>query len=214
MLNPADVPEDITLCLIAVNDDSIEKITRILPTNSIWIHTSGTVSIEVLSRNPRRGVVYPLQTFSRKSPYPQGNFPVFIEASDPFAMKLVRSIAERLTDKVITVDSQTRLKIHVAGVISCNFTNYLWNIAYRLLDDYTLDFSILQPLVIETLNKAGSGYPPIQFQTGPAARNDRKTIDKHLSVLKDSDRETYNFLTDKIIKELNEGYSRKDSIGK
>lgn len=60
-----------------------------------------------------------------------------------------------------------------------------------------LPFEILLPLIAETAGKIQS-ISPKQAQTGPATRNDQKTIENHLTLLKDTQREMYQRLTESI----------------
>lgn len=206
-------PPDIDACLIAVSDDSIKDVVERLPAEVIKIHTSGSTAMDVLGEGSV-GVVYPLQTFSKARELPKNDFAVLIEYSDDRSRNIVEKIAFTLTDNVIEIDSESRLKIHIAAVISCNFTNYLLDKSYQLMQEAGLHFEYLRPLIQETLDKALSGKRPFNFQTGPAVRNDENTISKHKSVLKDDVLEIYGFLTDKIQKEFKDGHIRENSLGK
>ena len=60
LLKPAD------LYIIAVSDHAIQDVSKELPfKNKLVVHTSGTTEIDVLNDNNRKGVFYPLQTFSK-----------------------------------------------------------------------------------------------------------------------------------------------------
>ena len=66
------------------------------------------------------------------------------------------------------------------------------------LDENNLDFDLLKPLIKETARKIES-MAPSEAQTGPAKRNDLKTIEKHLHLLEDSPYKTlYKQLTEAI----------------
>src|SRR3954462_3349851 len=54
------------LYIIAVTDNAIADVSAQLPfINQLVVHTSGTASIETLDDKNRKGVFYPLQTFSK-----------------------------------------------------------------------------------------------------------------------------------------------------
>ena len=59
-------------------------------------------------------------------------------------------------------------------------------IYYRLLQQLLakdkLSLDLLKPLIEETVNKIKENKPS-KVQTGPAARNDKKTMDAHLKLL-------------------------------
>jgi len=59
-------------------------------------------------------------------------------------------------------------------------------------------FQILQPLIKETAHKIQT-LTPLKAQTGPAKRNDQKTIKKHLEQLTDTQTKIYKTLTRSII---------------
>ena len=60
--------EDADLYILAINDDSINKLSSNLPfTNRLVCHTSGSKSINELHSKNRQAIFYPLQTFSKDS---------------------------------------------------------------------------------------------------------------------------------------------------
>ena len=59
-------------------------------------------------------------------------------------------------------------------------------------------FDILKPLILETASKIDE-ISPFEAQTGPARRNDTKTIEKHKILLLKNQKEIYTLLTDFII---------------
>src|SRR5690606_11776374 len=53
------------LYIISVSDDAIFEVSEQFPfSDRLVVHTSGTQSLVVLSKSNRKGVFYPLQTFS------------------------------------------------------------------------------------------------------------------------------------------------------
>ena len=144
-------------------------------------------------------MLYPLQTFSKSKPVclPETNF--FIEGNDDFARGKVRELASALSHHVQELDSTGRRRLHLAAVFACNFTNHLYEIAAELLAEAGIDFSVMLPLIDETTAKIRT-LSPYKAQTGPAVRNDRNIIDKHLALLA-AKRELatiYRLLTDDI----------------
>ena len=54
--------------IIAVTDKAIEALSKQLPfENRLVVHTSGSVALKKLDMKHKRGVFYPLQTFSKTS---------------------------------------------------------------------------------------------------------------------------------------------------
>jgi hypothetical protein len=74
----------------------------------------------------------------------------------------------------------------LAAVFACNFTNHFYQIANDLLASKNMSFDLLLPLITETVNKVKSSSPE-DAQTGPAKRNDQKTMQKHLNLLQGND---------------------------
>ncbi len=197
------------LFIIAVSDDAIEKVVRelVLPEGSILLHTSGTQPMQVLEQAQAGsiGVLYPLQTFSKDRKMSFEAIPFCLEASDQDTLETIRNIAGSLTSRVHILDSVERKKIHVAAVIACNFTNHLLSISKDFLEGEDLDFEILKPLVSETLSKALQEEPDA-VQTGPARRNDLKTIEQHVSMLQQHStwKQLYEIISNDIIKKYKE----------
>jgi predicted short-subunit dehydrogenase-like oxidoreductase (DUF2520 family) len=95
----------------------------------------------------------------------------------------IRAIADRLSEKVIELNSEQRKTLHVAAVFACNFTNHLFGLAQELLEEKGLNYELLKPLIEETLSKIEMN-DPVSVQTGPAIREDQATIKAHLELLK------------------------------
>jgi hypothetical protein len=74
----------------------------------------------------------------------------------------------------------------------------MYTIGNQICEDNKVPFEILHPLIQETAQKILS-ISPIEAQTGPALRNDTKTINKHLEFLQESNyQELYKLLTQSI----------------
>ena len=69
------------LYIISVSDDAIAEVASKIPfKNKLIVHTSGTTSIDVLPFE-RRGVFYPLQTFSKEKQIDFSVVPICIETN-------------------------------------------------------------------------------------------------------------------------------------
>ena len=169
--------------LIAVSDGCIEELSNELPfENRLVVHTSGSVSMRFLNKKNRRGVFYPLQTFSKTAPLDFKNVPICIESSDKEDRETLKKVAEALNSPTYFIDSEQRQTLHLSAVFVNNFTNQLYRIAHELTDEKSLDFEILKPLILETAKKI-QHFSPYRAQTGPAKRGDQKTIRTHLKLL-------------------------------
>lgn len=203
----ADVVADADIYIVSLADYAVERVIEALPSNNaLWLHTSGSLPLEVLAFKSRKtGVFYPLQTFSRNTPLSLSKIPLFIEGSTPGVEAAIYEIGKKVFDRVLHADSTLRRKMHIAAVFACNFTNYLWTVADDLLRLDGLDLSVLHPLLEETLRKAET-LPggPAQGQTGPAVRGDSEVIQKHISMLPQELGLLYNTLSDLISLRHNE----------
>lgn len=172
--------------ILAVNDDAIESVVGKLPLDidGLVVHTSGTTAIDVLSPLGRYGVFYPLQTFSKSKEVDFRAIPIALESHHEDDMAVLESLAHSISDVVFHCDSAQRLTLHIAAVFACNFTNHLFAVAADLLQHNGLSFDLVKPLVMETAEKILT-LDPAEAQTGPAVRDDRKTMEKHLSILRE-----------------------------
>ena len=65
------------LYIIAVSDDAIATVSSQLAfKNRLVVHTSGSVSLDVLDKKNRKGSFYPLQTFSKKKAVDFSQIPI------------------------------------------------------------------------------------------------------------------------------------------
>jgi predicted short-subunit dehydrogenase-like oxidoreductase (DUF2520 family) len=194
------IDQEADLYLIAVKDDAITAINDKLRLHGkIAVHTSGSAGLsEISSISNKTGVFYPLQTFTKNRAINWQKIPICLEASDPDTGELLHEFAERISNTVFDIDSHSRRQLHLAAVFANNFTNYLLGQAKDIISN-KLPFTILEPLIQETIDKAFD-MGPDAAQTGPALRGDTHTIEAHLKLL-ENDPETmnlYRILTDFI----------------
>lgn len=88
--------------------------------------------------------------------------------------------------------------MHLAAVFACNFSNAMYHIAYKLLEEKGLPFEMLLPLLRQTVEKV-SKMTPAEAQTGPAARRDFNVMEAHLAELDDEGlQEIYRMMSELI----------------
>jgi predicted short-subunit dehydrogenase-like oxidoreductase (DUF2520 family) len=172
--------------ILAVSDDAILQVgsqLSTLNTEALLIHVSGGFNTsELIQVHPNAGVVYPLQSFSNGNPINTESFPVFIYAHLSHSLSIVKSIASILSDKVIYLEDNQRIKLHLAAVIVNNFPNLLYQLSSEIMKSAELPFEHLMPLISETTLKLQT-MSPSDAQTGPALRGDIHTMEKHLELL-------------------------------
>jgi predicted short-subunit dehydrogenase-like oxidoreductase (DUF2520 family) len=198
-----DVIPDADLYVFSVKDNALESlVSQLKPNNALWVHTAGSVPIRIFEGHVNRyGAFYPLQTFSKQRRVKLEGTPIFLEVSNPDDMKMLRKVAIALSGNAQEIDSEKRKSLHLAAVFACNFTNHMYTLAHKILEDKDIDYNVLLPLITETAVKI-SELPPAQAQTGPATRFDKETIDKHLAMLSDPGMQTiYKLISQNIYKE-------------
>lgn len=185
--------------IIAIPDDHIPGLSEKLPfENRLVVHTSGSVGMSRLSVKNRGGVFYPLQTFSRDRDVSFETIPICIEATNAGDLKTLWDLGSFISEKVVEINSEERIKLHLAAVFVNNFTNHLYRISEEMIAEHHLDFDLLKPLILETAHKIET-LSPEEAQTGPAIRNDQKTIEYHLELLTNERyQEIYKTLTKSI----------------
>ena len=190
LLKQADVT------IIAVSDDAISSISSHIK-NSFVVHTSGSVDMKSLNNIGRKGVFYPLQSFSKKKKVDFKNIPICLESETNEDLQKLEELVSLLQSKSYILSSHQRKKIHVAAVFANNFSNHMYTIANEICEKYNIPFDILHPLIEETSNKI-KNLTPEKAQTGPAKRNDAETIENHLNLLSEKQQEIYLKITQSI----------------
>lgn len=199
----AEVAPDADIYLVALTDAAIAPVASAVVSrdDALWVHTSGGVGIDVLPGH-RKGVLYPLQTFTQGRSVDVSQVPFFIEGSDADVVAVLEGIVRSLGAKHYAADSDIRRRLHAAAVMSANFaTHLLWQ-AERILDSADIPLEVLKPLMAETLDKSFA-MGPRQAQTGPARRGDSEVCNAHRSVLAPDQLAIYDILTKSISSEFN-----------
>ena len=190
--------------IIAVSDNAIPNLSSKLKfTNKLVVHTSGSVAITELQSNSNKGIFYLLQSFSKERKIDFSTTPICIEAEDKKDLELLENLANSISKNCYQINSVQRKKLHVAAVFVNNFVNYLYHIGGEICNKNNIPLQILQPLIQETASKI-TELSPFEAQTGPAKRNDTKTIEKHKAMLTANQQEIYTLLTKSIYKTYGE----------
>ena len=178
------VNRDADLYILAVSDIAIKEILEELqlPGKTI-VHTAASVSKNVLKNSSKHfGVFYPLQSLKKEVSH-LPDIPIVIDANDESTLKELEVLAHSISSQVVEAGDVERMKLHLAAVIVNNFVNHLYSLAESYCNSEGLDFTLLLPLIKETAERIYY-ISPSQTLTGPALRNDRETIEKHLELLK------------------------------
>ncbi len=192
------VPDEAEVVILSVKDSAISQVAQTLvQSKALVLHTSGSVPMDSIP-SLRRGVFYPLQTFSLDRNVDFRKIPIFLEAGTEEDMSVLSQLASTISDTYLPMDSERRKILHLAAVLCCNFVNHLFAISHDILAEQGIPFSTLFPLMEETLDKVRA-LPPHEAQTGPAVRWDENVIQSHISMLANPvHREIYRLLSESI----------------
>jgi 2-dehydropantoate 2-reductase len=147
------------------------------------VHASGVVT------TPRAYGAHPLMTFSSDRTYEREvyqSIPFAIEGTKPFA-----EIMPGLPNKSFVVEPELKTLYHTLCVLSGNFTVALWQKAFS---DFQSRLGVSSEMLLPYLKQVVSNLEtnPEAALTGPVARKDLSTINKHIQQLEgDNFQEVY-----------------------
>jgi predicted short-subunit dehydrogenase-like oxidoreductase (DUF2520 family) len=185
------------IVFLAVRDDVIESMAERF-NKALLVHCSGSKPLDVLPIN-RGAVLWPIQTFMQGVEIPYGNIPFILECKNPELQVELQERFSKISSFVQSMDSLSRMKVHLAAVISQNFSNRLLAEADRILNQLDLDYKILLPLMEGALLKLSS-VNPLNAQTGPAVRGDFEVLNSHLKMCSDDNdlKDIYRLISSRI----------------
>ncbi|SCY03568.1 Predicted oxidoreductase, contains short-chain dehydrogenase (SDR) and DUF2520 domains [Nonlabens sp. Hel1_33_55] len=185
------------LYLLAVPDDSIEKVSASIPANQPVAHMSGSVPMSVLDSHDEYGVLYIPQTFNKYRQADLEEITICLESGSMEMKEKLWMVAGSLSRKRTHINSTQRQQLHLAAVYMNNFVNHCYYKSAEILKAADLDPKLLEGLQTETLENAKQSKPH-DAQTGPARRGDSATINRHLEQLKESDQAMYLAISESI----------------
>lgn len=172
----ADDPGVVLLC---VPDRVIAEVARSIPPGP-WIgHTSGATPLSALDPHTRRFGLHPLQTFPRRGgPVTQldGAWGAVTAETDE-ARALGFELAETLGLRPFELDDARRAAYHAGAAVASNFLVTLRAAGRSLLEASGAPPEALDPLIRGVLD---TGFE----LTGPIARGDWETVERHLAVIR------------------------------
>ncbi|MCF8380637.1 MAG: DUF2520 domain-containing protein [Bacteroidales bacterium] len=190
------------IVFITVNDDSIPKIVKALPkSNALYVHSSGSTALSVFdSFHENYGVFYPLQSFTADVKINFRKIPILLETTSNENYYKLENIANSISDNVLIMDSETRLKSHVGAIIAANLGNHIICLGENYLVRNNIPVEIIHPLLDEMVRKIKE-LGAKNAQTGPARRKDMGSIKKHIELLKDDTdlQKMYTFVSNSIV---------------
>jgi predicted short-subunit dehydrogenase-like oxidoreductase (DUF2520 family) len=179
--------------LICVPDDAIRDVAasigEAIPPLRLVGHTSGATTLHALAPAAGRGAatfsLHPLQTV----PGPDAELvgaACAVTGSEPEAERFAARLGERLGMRPFEVPDSQRAAYHAAASIASNFLVALEESAAELFERVGIEDAreLLAPLVRTTAaNWADHGAEAL---TGPIARGDEATVERHLAALRET----------------------------
>lgn len=179
-------PELDSVVFLAVPDRAITETENLLGNGNYFaVHHAGSVSMESL-QSKRKGVFYPLQSFTHGADISWQGIPVLIESNDEFLLESLFELAAAFGTNPVEINSEQREVIHLAAVFANNFSNAMFDIAQELVVNAGVNPALLTPLIRETTAKI-ERMRAKDAQTGPARRGDANTIDEHIKLISDNE---------------------------
>ena len=110
--NLTDITDDIStlkdadVYILAVSDDVICELSSKLPfENKLVVHTSGSVRVYDIDKKHKRGVLYPLQSFSKHAEMDFANVPICIETIDKKCFPILKKLTLSLGSPIKRINS-------------------------------------------------------------------------------------------------------------
>jgi predicted short-subunit dehydrogenase-like oxidoreductase (DUF2520 family) len=168
--------------VIATPDAEVARVAAAVEPaeGTVVVHLSGSLGLHALAPHPRRASLHPLVPL----PNPEvGSVRLrsgvtFAVAGDPTA----RTLAEALGGQPVAVADDDRANYHAAATIAANHLVALLGQVERVAATAGLPLTAFAGLIHAAADDA-LALGPHDALTGPAARGDWSTIDRHRAVL-------------------------------
>lgn len=185
---------------ITTKDDAVATVAALLPADAVVLHAAGTHGPELCGERSERGVLHPLMTFPGAAiALPDLRGVGARVDGTPGAVSFATELAERLGMRPFHVPGDPTA-YHAAACLASGHLGALFLDAARVLARAGVPFedapALLLPLASETLRRVSASGPVAL--TGPAARDDRPTEERHARVLGPEERAIYAALADRI----------------
>jgi len=190
----ASAADDVDLVLICVADPAVAAVAAAVgPGSAVVAHCAGSLGLDVLGSHERVAAVHPLVSLpnAEVGAARLRDRAWFAVDGDPIAGE----VAAALGGRSFVVDDAHRAGYHAAACIAANHLVALLGQVERVAGAAGAPFEAYLDLVRGTVaNVAELG--PAAALTGPAARGDEATIERHLAALDPSERPAYEALAD------------------
>lgn len=180
--------------LICVPDRLIGSVAaeiaaQVKPATKVVLHVSGSMGLEPLAPLAKLGAhvgsLHPLQSFADRLTRLKGVY-MAIDGDDK-AQRVARKLVKLFGGKPFSVPANERGAYHAAACLCSNYAVAVETLATQLMARWTGSeesaWEALLPLFCGTAENLGSACMPGEVLTGPIARGDVTTVEKHLQAL-------------------------------
>jgi predicted short-subunit dehydrogenase-like oxidoreductase (DUF2520 family) len=182
--------DGVDLVVLAVPDGAVASVAAsVAPGPAVVAHMAGSLGLDVLAPHQRRASIHPLVSLPTPSVgaarLADGAW--FAVAGDPLAAAAVADLGGR----AVEIDDSERAAYHAAACIASNHLVALLGQVERVAGPVGVPLEAYLDLARATVeNVAALG--PAAALTGPAARGDVATLDRHRAALSDDEVPAYD----------------------
>ena len=167
------------LVLLCVPDRAIAQVAAGVAPGPWIAHVSGATPLAALHPHSQRFGIHPLQTFTRRrGPEQLDGAWAALTADDDGGKLRAHWMADRLGLRGFDISDERRVLYHAGAAIASNYLVTLYRAASTLFQAAGAPPEALVPLMRRTID---NGFE----LTGPIARGDSSTVEKHLAAIRD-----------------------------
>jgi predicted short-subunit dehydrogenase-like oxidoreductase (DUF2520 family) len=169
--------DDAGLRLLCVPDRAIAEVAQAIEPGPWVAHVSGGTPLAALDPHEHRFSVHPLQTLTQaRGPEQLDGAWAAVTAETPEARERALWLADVLELRPFALADDRRALYHAGAAVASNYLVTLYRAAAELFDAAGTPPAALVPLMERTIE---NGFE----LTGPVARGDWETVDRHRAAL-------------------------------
>jgi predicted short-subunit dehydrogenase-like oxidoreductase (DUF2520 family) len=201
----AHAAHDVDLLLLTVPDGAVTEVAAAVepsPT-AVVAHVAGSLTLDVLATHPRRASIHPLvplATPEAGAAALQGAWLAVAAAGDTpdhadAAAAVARNVVADLGGTALAVDDGDRAAYHAAACMAANHLVALLGQVQRVAATASVPLEAYLDLARAALEGVAE-LGPAAALTGPVARGDWATVERHLAALDPGEHAAYRAMAD------------------